>query len=691
MRISGIRLAKVNIIGFKGFEKEIEISFTEGINELSGHNSRGKTSVFDAIIWGFTGLNKEGRSRNINIINKNCTKAEVIITFYDQDNNIHEVQRKTTGTYSSVTFDLEKISQKDLNEMISSETLLSVMNPFFFLSKEGEKARESILELMPGVTKDTVLSKMGKKDVTMLNALAFEVDGVNKLLKDKRGELKELGEKKIFIQGALQKIETTVEIPESKKFDRTELCKLEEKMEELIVKRPQLVKIEDQLKAKINIEANISKVRKVTPKEEELNKLINDAEKEKVRLNGVLIMEQNKIFQEKPIHQLNTKLATMRVNFKNERALSVEVSEKMKGLNKKKEEFRVGDLCPHCTGKLTKKTSSYLNEQVAKVLYEEELRLNNAYELRKRSLADLELEGKNLVAEINRAMEENAKAKEFFDNEKQRVINEIQETLRQIEDKIEKAQKLVDKINQEKEIEIAKYKKQIETLKIKDIEKENADILKAFEAEVNKEKEVLAVKILELRKVEKMVLDQNAQRNAIIQTLNKYEEERIAKEDELNAIIKQIDTIGEQISALKLFNTKRTEIVNKELKNHLDKASIKLEKVSKDTGEVRSCFEVMYNGNELLLCSYSEIIKAGIEISNLISKLSNVDYPMIVDNAESICEYPKIANQMIGLSVSKGQPLSIRIDGKDVEIKPIERKEKKTRAQVLEEIQQQAC
>ena len=112
-QIKKIRLAKMVLEGFKGFEERFEIMFDKE-NEIVGHNSKGKSSLFDAIIWTFTGSNRDGKVKDIDIVNNNKDKARVIITFYDQDEEIHEITRSLRRDSSSrIKLDLEPISVQD--------------------------------------------------------------------------------------------------------------------------------------------------------------------------------------------------------------------------------------------------------------------------------------------------------------------------------------------------------------------------------------------------------------------------------------------------------------------------------------------------------------------------------------------------------------------------------------------------
>jgi len=72
-------------------------------------------------------------------------------------------------------------------------------------------------------------------------------------------------------------------------------------------------------------------------------------------------------------------------------------------------------------------------------------------------------------------------------------------------------------------------------------------------------------------------------------------------------------------------------------------------------------FKFSYDGKPYKFLSLSEKIKAGLEVSELIKKLTGRNYPVFIDNGESI---PVIDNvrptgQIFIAQVVKGAPLEI--------------------------------
>ena len=88
------------------------------------------------------------------------------------------------------------------------------------------------------------------------------------------------------------------------------------------------------------------------------------------------------------------------------------------------------------------------------------------------------------------------------------------------------------------------------------------------------------------------------------------------------------------IQAAKEFTVRRTELTLSRLK--MNRAAIKLYDVVKSTAEVKDTFKFTYDGKDYRWLSTSEKIKAGLEVSELLQRLTGLVYPTYIDNAECI-------------------------------------------------------
>ncbi len=106
------------------------------------------------------------------------------------------------------------------------------------------------------------------------------------------------------------------------------------------------------------------------------------------------------------------------------------------------------------------------------------------------------------------------------------------------------------------------------------------------------------------------------------------------------------------ITAANEYAVKRAEIMLTPLK--MNKAAIKLFEEVKTTGEIKDTFKFTYDGKDYRWLSTSERIKAGLEVADLLKRLTGLMYPTFVDNAESInTNFSRPDGQMIFAFVRK--------------------------------------
>lgn len=123
---------------------------------------------------------------------------------------------------------------------------------------------------------------------------------------------------------------------------------------------------------------------------------------------------------------------------------------------------------------------------------------------------------------------------------------------------------------------------------------------------------------------------------------------------------KQIQKYKNIIDALSEFICKRTEIAVADLQ--MPNVKIKLFDVIRSTGEVVGTFKFTYKDRDYTTLSLSEKTLAGIEITAMIRKITGLDYPICVDNTESIAAFNSVSmpSQTLLLRFIKGQPLTVQ-------------------------------
>ena len=96
----------------------------------------------------------------------------------------------------------------------------------------------------------------------------------------------------------------------------------------------------------------------------------------------------------------------------------------------------------------------------------------------------------------------------------------------------------------------------------------------------------------------------------------------------------KIAVLKKQISNAAQYVSKRAEMLFSALK--MNRVEISLYDVVKTTGEAKDAFKFTYAGRRYDRLSLSEKIRAGMEVSELMKRLTGRNYPVFVDNMESV-------------------------------------------------------
>lgn len=123
------------------------------------------------------------------------------------------------------------------------------------------------------------------------------------------------------------------------------------------------------------------------------------------------------------------------------------------------------------------------------------------------------------------------------------------------------------------------------------------------------------------------------------------------------------DSIGEIkriMTNVIAYISKRAELTFSQLK--MNKVEISLYDVVKSTGEVKDTFKFTYDGRRYDRLSLSEKIRAGMEVSELMKRLTGRNYPTFVDNMESVDDLANVrpTGQVIMAKCVGNAPLQVR-------------------------------
>ena len=106
--------------------------------------------------------------------------------------------------------------------------------------------------------------------------------------------------------------------------------------------------------------------------------------------------------------------------------------------------------------------------------------------------------------------------------------------------------------------------------------------------------------------------------------------------------------------------SKRAELTFSQLK--MNRVEISLYDVVKSTGEVKDTFKFQYGGRRYDRLSLSEKIRAGMEVSELMKRLTGRNYPVFADNMESVDDLANVrpTGQIIMAKCVSGAALQVK-------------------------------
>lgn len=122
-----------------------------------------------------------------------------------------------------------------------------------------------------------------------------------------------------------------------------------------------------------------------------------------------------------------------------------------------------------------------------------------------------------------------------------------------------------------------------------------------------------------------------------------------------------IDRLHNEIQPdVAIYVSERAKLTFSALK--MNKVEISLYDIVKITGERKDVFKFTYDGRRYDRLSLSEKIRGGMEVSELMKRLTGRNYPVFVDNMESVDDLANVrpTGQVIMAKCVSGTPLAVR-------------------------------
>ena len=565
---------------------------------ITGGNGRGKTSIADAISFAVTGLPFFGERGIDRLHSENNPDLSIEMHFVDETGTAHKLIRIRRKNRMTITYDGYEVRQLDLNDLFGERDVFLSILNPLYFIEELGENGKNLLEMYLPMIPHEAI--LAQLSSAVQERLKNEVlNYPEAYLKKRREEIRALEERITYLHGQKDFAASQKEANSQAKQELTQ------QLEQL---RTEIHVLEEKQFSGMNIPAMQERLVELSRQYEES---AQDGRADMVSQQQNLLVLREKIakrqsepYQSKytqPLAEVSAKVKELGVRYARE--------------NTSFNAFHAGMDCPTCHRSVTKSSLAEVQAALKKIL------------------SELYAEG----------------------SEQQRQLLQLREL----------EQKAHDTFEQFKAEDLQKWQTEADALE---------QVLKQQSTNATQQIEQLRTQIQTLT----TDLEYGALNQEEYETLNAYRESYRQLEANLAALCsvnqealpdfaKEIDQTNAQITDLKrlindvaIYACKRAELTFSQLK--MNKVEISLYDVVKSTGEAKEAFKFTYGGRRYDRLSLSEKIRAGMEVSELIKRLTGRNYPVFVDNMESVDDLSNVrpTGQIIMAKCVSGTALQVR-------------------------------
>lgn len=609
--IKQFEISSLKVSGFKCFAEERSFSFGP-MNAIFGHNAQGKSTIADAISYAITGVSFFGSNRmdRLRAPGKNIS---VELQIVDGEGQPHCLIRNRVGDNTDVFWDGQPIAAKDLNTVfVERDLFLAVFNPLYLIEVLGNKGRDLFERYMPEVPHEKVMEQLSEHNQSILAQNPFL--STEALVKQTRESIRELESTLTYCQGQQDLLQSQREQSGVLLADRQkELQDCRVRIQELESIRTtgfDGTDLKERLADLYSLHEEYVREQASLPQTDDLDAKFRDLTQKRAKREADVYHSQYAqalADTQKQINELGMELARHR--------------HILAGL-------QPGIRCPMCYQTVTQETLPALKDE-----FEATIRRICA-------------QGKELSGQLDELHGLDEKAREVFEAFRAQDIAMCNQELADIELRRQQAVDAVRAENERRQQKISEIREEIQNIEL-DLETGRLSSEEMVELECFKER----AKALEAE-IEVLTEQQGSSMGADVAPGISAEE--------INAeIVKK----NELLTALSSYIAERV----RQRFDHLDlnRVSISLYEVSKTTGEVRDVFKFNYEDRPYVILSLSEKIKAGLEVSELLKKIAGINYPVFIDNGESVPVIDNVrpSGQTFISQVVKNEQLRVEILG----------------------------
>ena len=258
-----MQITYLKTIGFRKFKEEFSTNLYN-TTSITGGNTKGKTNILYAIIWGFLGTNLTGDDK-VYIGNKNADNCYVEIHFIDNLGTNHVLKRlknKYNNKKNFLLLDDKQINQDELTSYYSDKKLfLSIVNSNYFISRSPTEQKNLLDKYLPNIDISKIYEKLDDYEKSILEYCPQDILTYIKELNDNK---KMYDDKIKNLQGKIAYAENFIgeKLDTLKTFDKQEELSLAQqelsflKTDQKAEARNKQIKIVENLNSQINLYQN---------------------------------------------------------------------------------------------------------------------------------------------------------------------------------------------------------------------------------------------------------------------------------------------------------------------------------------------------------------------------------------------------------------------------------------------------
>lgn len=565
---------------------------------ITGGNGRGKTSIADAIAFAVTGLPLFGERGLDRLHNEKNPDVAIQMRFVDENGITHELTRIRQNNDMSIYYDGHTIRQLDLADLFGERDVFLSILNPLYFIEELGTNGKNLLERYLPFIPQETI--LAQLPGAVQASLKDEVIlSPDTYLKGRRAEIRELDERITYLSGQKDLAAT------QKKQHETMWVEISEGITAL---QNEIAALAEKQFAGLDTAKMQERLVELSQRYDEMARDERgdtvQQQKELHAMREKIVRRQAEQYQSKftePLAKITAKVNDLGARYKRE-AVAYKA-------------FHAGMDCPTCHRRVTEET--LLEVQAAL----------------KKTISELYAAGTEQKGQLTELQELDKKARETFEAFKEADLRKWAEDAAELERRCAEQSENGSQAAESLRSEIQNLTAELEYGNL-------------TQAEYDRLRECRE----QCRELESKLSALNEMASA--QTPDFDREIREAQET--------ISKIKRTMTNVISYVSKRAELTFSQLK--MNRVEISLYDVVKSTGEVKDTFKFTYSGRRYDRLSLSEKIRAGMEVSELIKRLTGRNYPVFVDNMESVDDLANVrpTGQIIMAKCVSNAPLQVR-------------------------------